>query len=671
MNATNFSGNDSPTASSNISNKVIQKEKSSLIQTNTSLHAIPTGDQPYQIQNNLNNSLQDESSPRPCPRTSSSFIQPNSSCQISPVPSRNYNLNSSSPDFDQLVSGRPHANQILSSDNPISENVDVRNESLSSDTIVDATNVHPSRGIATAGMNLQHINPNQVIGETANANVDAQMITAEPIFVKNNSTEEVPLDKKAESQETDLLTEDEESNESDVGSSEQESVDQYNPPQYPPVVYKKGPYQRPNIIPDTLNIQGEYLPGEEKQTLHERFSKLQDFQNKNAGLPSATRVFHSPARNPNVPLEYPRQLHRNEVYESDSYRHDFKSPHSWKTQAKIANSGSSVVTVPCDGKANLLGVPNVPMKSPLPPGVLEEPIANRPPPKPEIPGHLLDFIEERNSSMNSKLHKHLLNFLPDKKSKAFKAQARNLDKMRVLTKPLNHSDEDDGVMLYEEDSNDGMDRKLQEFDDDIIEEEDEEDMTHTEDCIDNSNDDGGTRAMTEDARNGNLADAITSAGRRSDEMMHSAGDDSSSDDNDYSETDDNYKPKLAKTVEKGQNFDDDNLDSGQPRGGGEGEKKTDAGPETRTGRQTSAGNVAWIVDGGGGVGATGTVFHLRLVGSVEVSEEKPEADSNTSDNGMGKRPRKEMVTEAVSKLKVCVPCFFKPTPSKLRIFVSF
>ena len=79
-----------------------------------------------------------------------------------------------------------------------------------------------------------------------------------------------------------------------------------------------------------------------------------------------------------------------------------------------------------------------------------------------------------------------------------------------------------------------------------------------------------------------------------------------------------------------------------------------------TRRELGGGNLAWIVEGGGGsIGATGTVFHLRLVGSVDVSEDKGGEGGDGSGGGMPnkmKRPRKDMVMEAVAKLKVGFVC---------------
>ncbi|KAL7641729.1 UNVERIFIED_CONTAM: hypothetical protein RMT77_007603 [Armadillidium vulgare] len=59
------------------------------------------------------------------------------------------------------------------------------------------------------------------------------------------------------------------------------------------------------------------------------------------------------------------------------------------------------------------------------------------------------------------------------------------------------------------------------------------------------------------------------------------------------------------------------------------------------------GNMAWIVDAKGGIGARGNVFHIRFIGSMEVDED-PIGDVGIKRD---KRPRKEMVMEAVARLK--------------------
>ncbi|XP_047738661.1 uncharacterized protein LOC108674539 isoform X3 [Hyalella azteca] len=484
--------------------------------------------------------------------------------------------------------------------------------------------------------------------------------------------------------------ENEEKTENDV-MEHQEPVEQYNPPKYTSATYKpKSQYPQNRNIPEILRIQEELLPGEEKQTLHERFSKLQEFKNKSMVISALPRVSSSPSKKSiSIPREYRRSPKQPLVYDADPYMLDsrFKTTHLWKTQAKISTggiAGTSVITVPCDGKANLLGVKSAPLKSPLPPGVLEEPISPSRN-KLDIHGQLLDFIEERNAAANSKLHKHLLHFLPDKKIKNLKERSGTQDELQMLTEP---QPDEDGVMLYEEDSNDGMDRKLQEFDDDIIEEEEEEEE---EDRKDNGTTANVGRAMAEDAENGNLADAIASVGRNgvrpSEALQHSPNTDISSDDNDFSEQDDNCNNKDTKNVrDLGDNCEtdkDDDSATDVSYSRNDVGKKTDnevRPPESRTRgsniRQGSVGNVAWIVDGVGGIGATGTVFHLRLVGSVEVSEERCDVSvgskniTTTASANPGKRPRKEMVTEAVSKLKALAPDGENQPNTEVDLFIS-
>lgn len=63
------------------------------------------------------------------------------------------------------------------------------------------------------------------------------------------------------------------------------------------------------------------------------------------------------------------------------------------------------------------------------------------------------------------------------------------------------------------------------------------------------------------------------------------------------------------------------------------------------------GSLDWVSEEGGGpgLGPAGTVFHLRLVGSVDVAEESGKAPARKT---ACKRPKKDMVMEAVSHLKV-------------------
>ncbi|XP_053643248.2 protein lin-10 isoform X3 [Cherax quadricarinatus] len=65
----------------------------------------------------------------------------------------------------------------------------------------------------------------------------------------------------------------------------------------------------------------------------------------------------------------------------------------------------------------------------------------------------------------------------------------------------------------------------------------------------------------------------------------------------------------------------------------------------------SGGNLDWVSEEGGGpgLGPAGTVFHLRLVGSVDVAEESGKAPAHKTPTC--KRPKKDMVMEAVSHLK--------------------
>ncbi|KAK3859947.1 hypothetical protein Pcinc_033974 [Petrolisthes cinctipes] len=62
------------------------------------------------------------------------------------------------------------------------------------------------------------------------------------------------------------------------------------------------------------------------------------------------------------------------------------------------------------------------------------------------------------------------------------------------------------------------------------------------------------------------------------------------------------------------------------------------------------GGLDWVSEEGGGpgLGPAGTVFHLRLVGSIDVAEESGKTPSRKT---AGKRPKKDMVMEAVAHLK--------------------
>ncbi|KAG0720355.1 Protein lin-10 [Chionoecetes opilio] len=62
------------------------------------------------------------------------------------------------------------------------------------------------------------------------------------------------------------------------------------------------------------------------------------------------------------------------------------------------------------------------------------------------------------------------------------------------------------------------------------------------------------------------------------------------------------------------------------------------------------GSLDWVSEEGGGpgLGPAGTVFHLRLVGSVDVADDSGKAPARKT---AGKRPKKDMVMEAVAHLK--------------------
>ena len=346
----------------------------------------------------------------------------------------------------------------------------------------------------------------------------------------------------------------------------------------------------------------------------------------------------------------------------------YRVSHTWKTQAKVTGTGKdhTVVTVPCDGKNNLLGVTSIPMKSPLPPGILEEPIMPSQSKSETTRNHKGDFIEERTASRvvgaetSPTTREQFLEMLQEQKARVAKEKLLAAEEIQVFDEPMNE-EEDEGVIMYEEDSNDGLDRKLQEFDD--TEEEEEEEEEQVKDVGHDLND---------DALNGNLSNSLGNTRDLhtiNEQSSDDGGEGASSEENIYNEVDSNanFNPKNSRynlesdADEKEQDTTDERtIEEGDSCSGLDNSANLErkdrnlTSSETRNSHSNTAGNVAWIVDGGGGIGATGTVFHLRLVGSVEVSEENVGGsglNANTIANTT-KRPRKEMVTEAVSKLKV-------------------
>ncbi|XP_042205475.1 amyloid-beta A4 precursor protein-binding family A member 2-like isoform X3 [Homarus americanus] len=82
------------------------------------------------------------------------------------------------------------------------------------------------------------------------------------------------------------------------------------------------------------------------------------------------------------------------------------------------------------------------------------------------------------------------------------------------------------------------------------------------------------------------------------------------------------------------------------------------------------GNLDWVSEEGGGpgLGPAGTVFHLRLVGSVDVAEESGKAPARKTTTC--KRPKKDMVMEAVSHLKALAPDGESQPSTEVDLFIS-
>ncbi|XP_045128141.1 uncharacterized protein LOC123514343 isoform X13 [Portunus trituberculatus] len=81
------------------------------------------------------------------------------------------------------------------------------------------------------------------------------------------------------------------------------------------------------------------------------------------------------------------------------------------------------------------------------------------------------------------------------------------------------------------------------------------------------------------------------------------------------------------------------------------------------------GSLDWVSEEGGGpgLGPAGTVFHLRLVGSVDVAEESGKAPARKT---ACKRPKKDMVMEAVSHLKALAPDGESQPSTEVDLFIS-
>ena len=402
-----------------------------------------------------------------------------------------------------------------------------------------------------------------------------------------------------------------------------------------------------------------------KQTSHSSLSKrniAKTFERQSNSFSELPRVVHSPVQKKHAST--PVTNGHSEQYK---FSPSFNAAHSWKTQAKISPEGASIVTVPCDGKANLLDVASFPLNSPLPTGVLEEPISGtRSPDLKNLHSQFIDFLQEREKELAEAtlpvkvaVRKKLLDILQEETKQKALEQSGNEDQLKVegVYGSTVDTNDDDGIVMYEEDSNDGMDRKLQEF----------------EDLSGDENDD------IENIQNGNCGTVSTNSHSGSNALRDHSNDatadfsaDVSSEDNAYIESDSNgnvpnQNENFSSNTLK-QDYGKDNIkDSSKTAYSNDtsitSKEDTEFAPENSR-QKNSVGNVAWIVDGVGGIGATGTVFHLRLVGSVEVSEEvNVEAgggNANVNNSGGGnasKRPRKEMVTEAVTRLKVCIRGF--------------
>ncbi|XP_047498235.1 protein lin-10-like isoform X3 [Penaeus chinensis] len=82
------------------------------------------------------------------------------------------------------------------------------------------------------------------------------------------------------------------------------------------------------------------------------------------------------------------------------------------------------------------------------------------------------------------------------------------------------------------------------------------------------------------------------------------------------------------------------------------------------------GSLDWVSEEGGGpgLGPAGTVFHLRLVGSVDVAEESGKAPARKTTTC--KRPKKDMVMEAVARLKALAPDGESQPSTEVDLFIS-
>ena len=311
----------------------------------------------------------------------------------------------------------------------------------------------------------------------------------------------------------------------------------------------------------------------------------------------------------------------------------FNNFHSWKTLAKVSSDGRegcSVVTVPCDGKADLLKC-ETPLESPLPTGILEQPIASTEKKKEIYRNFLMDKkLEDPELYIKGVVHSESLYREKGKPGADLSYYKNELD-----TSPdaISHT-EDEGILVYEEDSDDGADRKLQDLDD-------EDESLHFSTTRKSHSSDPyystkyfklrNLQTINEQSCDDTVPETATNVAsnlKYETELEIQNKPISEKDKSKDANCDDDFGSTIASLKEAHQRMDNFGL------------------PVNKKETRRNAGNNACIINEKGAVGASGTLFNLRLFGSIEVSEEDP------SSKNSGKRSKKDMVTEAVHKLKV-------------------
>ena len=347
---------------------------------------------------------------------------------------------------------------------------------------------------------------------------------------------------------------------------------------------------------------------------------------------------------------------------------------SWTTESKL-NSKFEVVTLPCDGKANLLNSNASTLSSPLPMGVLEEPVfvndgkiipSDRKQNKMRSDGskkiepntnnneNLIQskIFADKNSSVVqqfenlkelyiAKRKEQLLNRELNAQSSCVSSTSSSNDSLCHDARNSNSTSEvkikstipetircgvesdsytslsdveDEGIIMYEEDSNDGMDRTLQDF---------EEDLDNQE-----------LDALKQSA---SYVGILSNAGRPLHTIAEHVGDVDQGEGSDFKIS--LVSNKDAKTVVELE-------DKNKPLAGKTATILHKSKSENKSFNEISGKKVC-LLNNNIGIGPTGRVFNVKLLGTVQLLEVIEGPSSR-----LMKRSKTDICNEAVGKIKV-------------------